>query len=369
MPETVHVDLGSRSYDITVGHGILSGIGAAYTGLGLGRKALLVTNPTVAEHYLEPVKSSLEDAGVEVTVATIPDGEVHKTYDTAGQLFGSLITAGLDRRSCVVTLGGGVVGDTAGFVAAMYMRGIDFIQVPTTLEAQVDASVGGKTGVDHPLGKNVIGAFHQPRLVTIDTDTLRTLPPREVSAGMAEVVKHGFIRDPELVGLLEDSLEEIVALRAAPDLLDDLVARNCRIKVAVVEADETEKGVREILNYGHTVGHAIEAVTGYETYRHGEAVSLGMLAAGEIARRKGRLSDADAERHNALIARLGVPPGADALDPEDILTRMASDKKARDGVIRFVLLHRLGDARSHDDVTREEIMAGIAFMQQLSSGA
>jgi len=366
MPETVPVQLGNRSYAITIGHGILPDLGAAYADLGLGRRALLVTNPTVAEHYLEPVTASLEAAGIQVTVATIPDGEVYKTYETAGGIYGSLITAGLDRSSCIVTLGGGVVGDTAGFVAATYMRGIDFLQVPTTLEAQVDASVGGKTGVDHPLGKNVIGAFHQPKLVYIDTDTLRTLPQREVAAGMAEVIKHGFIRDPELMAALELNIEAYVNLSVSSDDLDALIATNCRIKAAVVEADETERGLREILNYGHTVGHALEAVTGYETYRHGEAVRLGMLAAAEISRRKGLLSDADAERHNALIARLGIPPGAASLDVDTILERMAGDKKARDGIVRFVLLHGIGDARSHDDVTREEMIAAIRFMQELS---
>jgi 3-dehydroquinate synthase len=365
-PENVVVQLGDRSYAITVGHGILSEVGTAYKSAQLGGSAVIVTNPTVAEHYLDTVQQSLEAVDVRVSVATMPDGEVHKTFATAGRLHGDLIEAGADRTSCIVTLGGGVVGDTAGFVAATYMRGIDFIQIPTTLEAQVDASVGGKTGVDHPLGKNVIGAFHQPRLVYVDTDTLRSLPGRELSAGMAEVVKHGLIRDPELVDLLEDRIDDFVSLSADPDAIDDLIARNCRIKAAVVEADETEKGLREILNYGHTVGHALEAVTHYDVYRHGEAVRLGMLAAGEISRLKGLLSDEDATRHNALIARLGIPPGAEKLDEDAILERMAGDKKARGGTIRFVLLHGIGDGGSHDDVTREEMIEGIRFMQGLS---
>ena len=364
--ETVQVDLGNRSYPIWIGHGILSEFGEAYVAAGLGSTAAIVTNPTVARLYLDPVRAGLEARGVAVRVVEIPDGEEFKTLETAGSIYGELIQAGLDRRSCIVTLGGGVVGDTAGFVAATYLRGIDFVQVPTTLEAQVDASVGGKTGVDHPLGKNMIGAFYQPRLVYVDTETLMTLPRREVVAGMAEVIKHGLIRDVGLFEVLENTIEKVADLVIEPQQLVRLIARNCRIKADVVAADETEAGLREILNYGHTVGHAIEAVTNYTAYKHGEAVLLGMLAAGRIGVIKGFWEPAELERQNALIGRLGIPSGAGNLEADELIGRMASDKKARDGVIRFVLPEAIGRAVSCDTVNRQEIEDGIRYMQELS---
>ena len=364
--KTVRVDLGARGYDIAIGHGVLSDLGRLYSDRGLGASAAIVTNPTVAALYLDAVRQSLEAVGVSVSVVMMPDGEVYKTLETASGIYGDLIRAGLDRRACLVALGGGVVGDTAGFVAATYLRGIDFVQAPTTLEAQVDASVGGKTAVDHPLGKNMIGAFHQPRLVLIDTDTLKSLPDRELCAGMAEVVKHGIIRDPDLVSFLEDHIEDVIHRRLDADRMNWLIAQNCRIKAEVVAADETEKGLREILNYGHTVGHAVEVVTDYAQYKHGEAVCLGMLAAGKIAVEKGMWSQADFERQNALIARLQAPNGTASLSVDALLDRMGSDKKARGGVIRFVLPERMGQVASRDDVTRAEMVAGIRYMQEWS---
>ena len=364
--ETVRVDLDSRSYPILIGHGILSDFGRAYAAKELGSAAAIVTNPTVASLYLDPVRAGLEAQGVSSTVVEIPDGEEFKTLETAGRIYGGLIRAGLDRRSCIVALGGGVVGDTAGFVAATYLRGIDFVQVPTTLEAQVDASVGGKTGVDHPLGKNMIGAFYQPKLVYIDTETLMTLPRREVVAGMAEVIKHGLIRDEALVQFLESKIEKVADLAIEPQQLVGLIARNCRIKADVVAADENEAGLREILNYGHTVGHAIEAVTDYTVYKHGEAVMLGMLAAGRIGVIKGMWKPAELQRQNTLIERLGIPSGARALEPGKLMGRMASDKKARDGVIRFVLPEAIGRAVSCDTVKKQEIEEGIRYMQKRS---
>ncbi len=364
--ENVRVELGERSYDIVIGHGVLGELGRLYVANKLGKTAAIVTNPTVAALYLDGVKESLESVGVDVVVVTVPDGEVYKTLETAGHIHGELIRAGLDRRACLVTLGGGVVGDMAGFVAATYLRGIDFIQVPTTLEAQVDASVGGKTAVDHALGKNMIGAFHQPRLVLIDTDTLKSLPDRELRAGMAEVVKHGLIRDPDLVTFLEKNIDAVIHRTLHADQLDWLIAQNCRIKAGVVSADETEKGLREILNYGHTVGHAVEVMGNYTRYKHGEAVCLGMLAAGYIAVIKGMWSKRDFGRQNALITRLGIATGAADLDVDVMLERMASDKKARSGVIRFVLPERMGHTVSRDDVTREEMIAGIRYMQERS---
>ncbi len=366
--ETVTVDLGDRSYDILIGRDCLRGLGDLYAERGLGETAVIVTNPTVAALYLNTVRQSLARAGVKVVVVTVPDGEQYKTLETAGQIYGDLIAAGLDRKSCVVTLGGGVVGDMAGFVAATYLRGVDFVQVPTTLEAQVDASVGGKTAVDHVLGKNMIGAFHQPKLVLIDTATLDTLPKREVRAGMAEVIKHGIIRDPGLVSFLEDHIEDAANLSLPSDQINWLVAQQCRIKAGVVAADETEKGVREILNYGHTVGHALEVVTHYDYYKHGEAVCLGMLAAGYIAVQKGMWSGDAFERQNALIARLGIPKGVPDLKVDEVLERMMSDKKARDGIIRFVLPERIGKIVPRDDVAHAEIVAGIQYMQHQALG-
>lgn len=364
--ETVQVDLGSRSYPILIGHGNLSDFGRAYAAEGLGSNAAIVTNPTVARLYLDPVRTGLEAQGVAAIVVEIPDGEEFKTLATAERIYGELIRAGLDRRGCIVALGGGVVGDTAGFVAATYLRGIDFVQVPTTLEAQVDASVGGKTGVDHPLGKNMIGAFYQPKMVFVDTETLATLPRREVVAGMAEVIKHGLIRDETLVQFLEREIEKVADLAIEPEQLVGLIARNCRIKAGVVAADETEAGLREILNYGHTVGHAIEAVTDYTAYKHGEAVMLGMLAAGRIGVIKEFWKPAELQRQNALIERIGIPSGARVLESDRLIARMASDKKARDGVIRFVLPEAIGRAVSCDEVTIEEIEEGIRYMQNCS---
>lgn len=364
--ETVRVELGERSYDILIGHGCLAQLGQFYTERGLGKSAAIVTNPTVAALYLDEVQRSLEEVGVSVTVVTVPDGEAYKTIETASQIYGDLISAGLDRKACLVTLGGGVVGDMAGFVAATYLRGIDFVQVPTTLEAQVDASVGGKTAVDHALGKNMIGAFHQPRLVLMDTATLKTLPEREVRAGMAEVVKHGLIRDVNLVAFLEEHIEDAATLNLDVAQLNWLVGQQCRIKAGVVAEDETEKGVREILNYGHTVGHALEVATDYTYYKHGEAVLLGMLAAGKIAVDKGMWSEAEFARQNALLARLGIMSGAQDLREDVILEHMMHDKKVRDGVIRFVLPEAIAQIVSCDDVTQKEMIAGIRYMQACS---
>ena len=367
--ETVTVDLGERSYPIQIGHGILDALGPAYVERGLGKTAAIVTNPTVAKRYLEPVRESLTRAGVSVCVVTMPDGEAHKTLETASSLYGDLIQLGLDRGSCVVALGGGVVGDTAGFLAATYQRGIDYVQVPTTIVSQVDASVGGKTAVDHPLGKNMIGAFHQPRLVFIDTETLATLPERELRAGMAEVIKHGLIRDPDLVTFLEENLDAVVDLEIEPDRLDWLIAQNCRIKAGVVTADETEKGLREILNYGHTVGHAVEVMTNYDTYKHGEAVGLAMIAAGKIALDRGMWTAEEYDRQQGLLQRIGIPKGAKDLPSADLIDRMGRDKKARSGVIRFVLPETIGKVVSCDEVTREEMVAGIRAMQEASGSA
>ena len=359
----VHVNLGAKSYDIIVGHGILDQLGAHYSALSLGSRAAIVTNPTVSDLYLDSVKKSLESAGVSVHVVSVPDGEEYKTLETVGMIHGSLMEAGLDRTSCVVTLGGGVIGDMAGFVAATYMRGIDFVQVPTTLEAQVDASVGGKTAVDHESGKNMIGAFHQPRFVLIDTETLFSLPKRDVRSGLAEVIKHGLIRDAELVSFLNDKIEQVVELEVDAAELDWLVARNCSIKAGVVEADETEQGLREILNYGHTVGHAIESGSGFRL-RHGEAIALGMLAEAKIAVDKGLCDWETLALQNQLLKRTGLCVWDSGVEELDVIERMASDKKARNGVIRFALLAGVAKTVDADDVSRQEILDSLAYVRQ-----
>lgn len=366
---TVTVNLDKRSYPILIGHNTLGVFGKIYAEQGLGRVVAIVTNSKVASLYLKSVQQSLEEVGTRVVVTMMPDGEVYKTLETARVLYGDLIRGEVDREACIVALGGGVVSDTAGFVAATYLRGIDYVSVPTTLEAQVDASVGGKTAVDHPLGKNLIGAFHQPKMVYIDTNTLLTLPRREIVAGMAEVVKHGLIGDPDLISFLECNLETIISLDLAPESLVWLIAQNCRIKSGIVEADETEKGLREILNYGHTIGHAIEVMTDYQAYKHGEAVCLGMLAAGKIALDKGFWNKCDFERQNRLLRRLGIPKIVAELSVNGLLEKMQKDKKVRNGVIRFLLLKGIGKVVSCDGVTRHEIRLGIQYMLDFLSGS
>lgn len=351
-------------YDIRVGHGVLGTVGPACRGLGLGRQVALITDERVAAHYLQPVAESLAGAGFAVLEVVCPGGEEHKNLSGAEGVFARLIEAGLDRGAWVLALGGGIVGDMAGFVAACYLRGVPCVQVPTTIVAQVDSSIGGKTGVNHALGKNLIGAFHQPKLVFIDTDTLRSLPRGELVAGMAEVVKHGIIRDPELFAFLEDHVEDIVDMRISADALDWLIARNADIKAAVVSADEKEGGLRAILNYGHTIGHAIEAATHYKRYRHGEAVILGALAVGEIAAQRGVLPAQERARHDALWERLGVPPGLAAVAAGDILERTRADKKRVDGTVRYILAEAIGRVDIYDDVSDEAALAAIHCVQQ-----
>jgi 3-dehydroquinate synthase len=339
---TLTVGLGDRSYPIRIGSGNLWDLGEACAGLGLGRKAAIVTNPTVAAPYLEPVRKSLKRAGFSATVFEVPDGERYKTTRWVNRIYDHLVSERFDRESFVVALGGGVVGDMAGFAAATFLRGIPFVQVPTTLVAQVDSSVGGKTGVNHPSGKNLIGAFHQPRLVHMDMETLATLPRRELLAGIAEVVKYGVIADPAFFAYLEKHADGVLALDAK--VMARVVKRCCEIKADVVAADEREtSGVRAILNYGHTVGHALEAVTRYRRYKHGEAVAVGMVAAARMAVRMGRLPAADADRQRDLLERFGLPVELPRrLDREDLLGAMTLDKKVRAGRIRMVLADRIG---------------------------
>lgn len=339
---TVAVALKDRSYEIRIGSGTLPALGEACRKLDLGPKAAVVTNPTVAAWYLAPVVRSLEKAGLAVSAFEVPDGERYKHLAWVARLYDHLVAERFDRGCFLVALGGGVIGDLAGFAAATYLRGIPFVQVPTTVVAQVDSSVGGKTGVNHPSGKNLIGAFHQPRLVHADLDVLATLPRRELLSGIAEVVKYGVIADAGFFAYLERHVEPILALNGTA--LARVVKRCCEVKAQVVAEDERETtGRRAILNYGHTVGHALEAVTRYRRYRHGEAVAIGMVAAARMSVALGRLAADAAAAVERLLIRFGLPTALPARVSRDaLLAAMGLDKKARAGSIRMILPDRIG---------------------------
>ncbi len=331
------VELGARSYPIYIGAGLLTQA-PLWTDI-LSKKTLVVTNDTIAPLYLEHIQKQLPKAEGLI----LPDGEVHKTLTTTSLIYDRLLAGNYNRDCCLVALGGGVIGDITGFAAATYQRGVDFIQIPTTLLAQVDSSVGGKTGVNHPQGKNMIGAFHQPRLVLADTDTLATLPERELAAGLAEVIKYGLIRDTEFLAWLESNMPRL--LQRDPEALAYAITRSCENKAQVVAADERESGQRALLNLGHTFGHAIEAALGYGKWLHGEAVGAGMCMAADLSQRLGWLTDAERERAVALITAAGLPtvaPGG--LTRDQMLELMAGDKKVLAGKLRLVLLRGLGNA-------------------------
>ena len=337
----VSVALGERSYEIDIGPGRLGALGPEIAALGF-RRVALVTNPVVEARWGRAARASLEGSGIRVDSLQVPDGEEAKSLRTLESLLGALLERRLDRTACIVALGGGVVGDLAGFAAAVYQRGIAFVQVPTTLLAQVDSSVGGKTGVNHRLGKNMIGAFWQPRRVLIDTDTLSTLPPRELRAGFAEVAKYGLIRDAGFFSWLEGNLERVLGLD--PEAIGHAIEVSCRTKAAVVGADERETGERALLNLGHTFGHAIEAGLGYGPWLHGEAVAAGMVLAARFSQRLGWLATSDVARVEALLARAGLPVEPPALGAQRWLELMGRDKKVAHGQLRLVLLRSIGDA-------------------------
>lgn len=344
-PHTLEVTLGERSYPIHIGPGLL-GESRWLTPHLAGRQVMVVTNEIVAPLYLEAFKQGLP-AGLEVRELVLPDGEATKTIESVALIWDALMAANFNRRCTLVALGGGVVGDMVGFAAASYQRGVAFIQVPTTLLAQVDSSVGGKTGVNHPRGKNMIGAFWQPRVVLADTDTLATLPPRELSAGLAEVIKHGLLRDIDFFSWLEDAMPDLRGLDAAA--LAIAIERSCRIKADIVAEDETEQGVRALLNLGHTFAHAIEAHQGYGHWLHGEAVGAGMLMAATLSNRLGWLSDAEVARTRAILAAADLPLVAPAnMGVNDFLDLMRRDKKNLDDKLRLILLRGLGQACVHD---------------------
>jgi len=341
--QTVSIDLGARTYPIVIGTGILAQPGT-WAGLPAAAQALIVTNTTVAPLYADALRQALAQHYASVHTVVLPDGEAHKNWQTLQQIFDTLLRHACDRRTLLFALGGGVVGDMAGFAAACYMRGIPFVQVPTTLLAQVDSSVGGKTGINHPQGKNMIGAFWQPQRVVCDMATLATLSARERSAGLAEIIKYGPIADMAFMDWLEQHIDAVRA--CAPEALQYAIARSVRIKAQVVGQDETEAGVRAILNFGHTFGHAIEAGMGYGQWLHGEAVGAGMCMAAELSQRLGLVDTAFVQRLRALIARAGLPTRAATIDAQDnasaYLHHMRVDKKAQAGQIRFVLIERPG---------------------------
>jgi 3-dehydroquinate synthase len=339
--QTLNVDLGDRAYPIHIGTGLLERA-EFITPLLIQNRVAIVTNTTVGPLYLQRLRAPLIAAGVRVDSVTLPDGEAYKNWETLNLIFDALLTARAERKTTLIALGGGVIGDLTGFAAASYQRGVPFIQVPTTLLAQVDSSVGGKTGINHPLGKNMIGAFYQPRLVLADTDTLNTLPDRELSAGLAEVIKYGLIRDRPFFEWLEVHMERLVARDT--EALTYAIYRSCENKAEVVAADEKESGQRALLNLGHTFGHAIEAGMGYGNWLHGEGVAAGTMLAADLSRRMGLISQADVNRMADLFRRAGLPTVAPDLGYDAYMEYMGVDKKVEGGRIRFVLLRAIGDA-------------------------
>lgn len=344
------VELAERSYPIIIGQGLLGSYDL--TPWVAGTQVMIVTNETVAPLYLEKAIACFP--GKQVDVVTLPDGENYKNWQTLNLIFDRLLEQRHSRTTTLAALGGGVIGDMAGFAAACYQRGVPFIQMPTTLLSQVDSSVGGKTGINHPLGKNMVGAFHQPNIVLIDTDSLATLPAREVSAGLAEVIKYGLIRDEAFLTWLETNIEQLMA--GAPAALAEAIYRSCLCKAEVVAVDEREGGLRAILNLGHTFGHAIETFAGYGNWLHGEAVGTGMLMASDLSLREGLISLADQHRALALIRRARLPERApEGMSSEDFRSLMAVDKKNVDGKLRLVLMRALGDAFVTADVSEQNL--------------
>ncbi|MCX7627142.1 MAG: 3-dehydroquinate synthase [Methylophilaceae bacterium] len=354
--QTLHVALGERSYPIHIGQDLLARADLILPHLDRKRVAV-VTNTTVGPLYLEALCEPLRQAGVAVVPIVLPDGEQYKNAETLGKIYDALLEQRCERGTALVALGGGVVGDMAGFAAATYQRGVPFIQVPTTLLAQVDSSVGGKTGINHPLGKNMIGAFWQPRLVLADTATLATLPDRELSAGLAEVIKYGLIRDAEFFRWLEQNMTRLMAREA--EALAYAIRRSCENKAAVVAADERESGERALLNLGHTFGHAIEAGLGYGSWLHGEAVAAGIVLAADLSRRMGWLSMADTHRITSLLQAAGLPTAPPKLGTDTYLDLMGLDKKVADGKIRLILLQSIGKAVCTADYPAAQLRATL----------
>ena len=349
--QTLNLDLGDRSYPIYIGQGLLQQAGLL-TEHVQGKSAVTVSNQTIAPLYLEPVNAAL--SSYKHSAVILPDGEAYKNLETLNQIYTHLLEAKADRKTTLIALGGGVVGDMTGFAAASYQRGVNFIQVPTTLLAMVDSSVGGKTGVNHPLGKNMIGAFHQPQAVIIDTNTLNTLADRELSSGLAEVIKYGLIRDPEFLAWLDTHMDALLA--RDPAALTAAIYRSCQHKAEVVASDERESGQRALLNLGHTFGHAIEAAMGYGQWLHGEAVATGMVMAAELSEQMGWLAKSDVQYIRYLLARAHLPVDPPTtMSGEDFMRYMSVDKKVLDGSLRLILMQSLGEAMVTADFDAEAL--------------
>ncbi|MDD9975336.1 MAG: 3-dehydroquinate synthase, partial [Candidatus Poribacteria bacterium] len=359
MTKTLRVELGDNSYPLVVGTGLLNSVGERLTPHTKSNKVLIVSDTFLKARYMPVVLKSLEDVGLDVSTITVPAGDENKSLTQFSYIQDSLVAHQLDRGSTLIALGGGVIGDLAGFAAAVYMRGIPYVQIPTTLQAQVDASVGGKTAINHPKGKNLIGAFHQPKLVLIDVDTLKTLPQRDIRSGLIEVIKMGVIRDEPLFERVEENLDAILNLDNT--VLTEIISQACINKAEIVAKDEKESGLRMVLNYGHTFGHALEALTHYNRYRHGEAVSIGMNCAAQLAVNLGMFSETDFQRQQTLLKRaklpIAFPPD---LTPEALCDAMYLDKKTLGGKLRLILPTRIGEVVIRDDVDDRHVLEAIS---------
>jgi 3-dehydroquinate synthase len=352
MIQTLQVELDNRSYPIHIGSGLLQNIDLILPHLKR-KQVAIVTNTTVASLYLKKLSKSLIDAGISVIEIILPDGETFKNSETLNLIYDALLKNRCERSTTLIALGGGVIGDLTGYAAATFLRGVPFFQIPTTLLSQVDSSVGGKTGINHPLGKNMIGAFYQPKVVLADIDTLQTLPQRELSAGVAEVVKYGLIRDADFFDWLEINIEKLMALDEA--VISYAIYRSCQNKAEVVAADEHENGERALLNLGHTFGHAIENAMGYGVWLHGEAVAAGTMLAADLSKRIGWLNEADYQRMHSLLSASSLPLRAPNFGVEKYLNLMKSDKKVVDGKIRLVLQQGIGKAIITSDYDEEKL--------------
>ncbi len=363
MEVTIPVELPTSRYSVVIQPQGLQHLGEKCRQLKLGEKIIVVSNPVIFEHYGTTVVESLDAAGFQVNTCILPAGEQYKNFDSLQKIYDAAIDQQLERSSTLLALGGGVIGDMTGFAASSWLRGINFIQVPTSLLAMVDASIGGKTGINHPRGKNLIGAFYQPRLVMIDPEVLQTLPEREFRAGMAEVIKYGIIWDAELLAMLEktEQLDTLAALDL--QLVSEILRRSAQAKVDVVSQDEKEAGLRAILNYGHTIGHAVESLTGYKVVNHGEAVAIGMVAAGKLAVAAQMWSQADTDRQDAVIQKTGLPTQLPiGMEIDQIVAALFLDKKVQAGRVRFVLPTKIGHAIVTDTIANTlvaDILTGM----------
>ena len=353
----VKVDLGEKSYCIYIGHGLEEKLQSFVKTAGFSQKALLITDTNVGPLYGEKVKSLLDEAGLETELVAIPAGESSKSLRIAERLYTKAIELGLDRKSPIFALGGGVVGDLAGFIAATYMRGVPFVQLPTSLLAQVDSSVGGKVAVNHTLGKNLIGAFYQPKAVFMDLNFMKTLPKREIYTGLGEIVKYGIIYDQDFFDFLEQNQSAVLALE--PAVAIHMIARSCEIKAAVVSEDEQEAGLRRILNFGHTMAHAIEKETGYTKYNHGEAVAIGIVGAADISFRLGMISQQEFQRVTSLVAQLHLPLEAEGCTVDAMYGDIFHDKKTVAGKVNWVLMQSIGTVTCRNDVPADVVKAAM----------